>query len=93
MNSAGSTGYGFAVCELNDGLVRKSWAKWMEYLTMSRTLEDFVEDMVSNGRKPVEVRAVALATRWRPFIEEAEEMTREFFSKQKKKIKAQGQGV
>ena len=36
-----------------------------------RTLEDFVEDMVSDGRTQEEIRAVAFSTRWKDRAEEA----------------------
>lgn len=30
----------------------------------TRTLEQFVDDLITDGRKPREIHAVAMATRW-----------------------------
>jgi hypothetical protein len=39
-----------------------------------RTLEEFVEDLVTNGRSADQVRAVAICTRWAPQAGEAYDM-------------------
>jgi formylmethanofuran dehydrogenase subunit E-like metal-binding protein len=41
-----------------------------------RTLEDFVEDMVSDGRTQHQVKYVAQSTRWKPQAEEAFRMAK-----------------
>ncbi len=52
-----------------------------------RTWEDFVEDLISDGRSLNHILAVAQATRWQPHINEIEqyaEKLRKFFRKSKK---------
>lgn len=51
---------------------------------MNRTLEDFVEDMVSNGADSFGVRAVASQTRWRDRKQEAQELAKKLEKRQKK---------
>jgi hypothetical protein len=50
---------------------------------VSRTLEEFVEDLVSNGASPLHVRAVASQTRWRDKKYEAERLARELLKSRK----------
>jgi len=42
----------------------------------TRTLEDYVEDMVSDGKSPDDVWAVARQTRWATVADEAREQAR-----------------
>lgn len=37
-----------------------------------RTLEEYVRDMKQRGKTAVQIRAVALATRWRDYLPELE---------------------
>jgi hypothetical protein len=51
-----------------------------------RTWEDFVEDLISNGRSLKHIHAVCLGTRWWPYRVEIMERARElrkFFKKSK----------
>jgi len=43
---------------------------------MTRTTEDFVEDMVSDGRSWKEIKYVAMCTRWSNVITEVKETYR-----------------
>jgi len=54
--------------------------------TTDRTLEDFVEDMISDGRSPMAVRAVAFATRWAPQRDKAFRMAERMKRRIKKKM-------
>ena len=35
-----------------------------------RTIDEFVEDMVSNGRSLSQITVVALCTKWAPYLDE-----------------------
>lgn len=49
-----------------------------------RTTQDFVEDLVSNGRSWKQIRMIATCTRWRECKEEVEQQYRELRSRRKK---------
>lgn len=49
-----------------------------------RTVQDFVEDLVSNGRSWKEIRMVAMCTRWRECKKEVEQEYRELRLRRKK---------
>ena len=42
----------------------------------SRTLQDFVEDMISDGRSPNDVWVVAIQTRWASVADETRELAK-----------------
>jgi len=42
----------------------------------SRTLEDFVEDMVTEGKSPDDIWAVARQTRWASVADETRELAK-----------------
>ena len=50
----------------------------------ARTVEDFVEDMVSDGRDARYTKTVAMNTRWASRINEVEECLKNFSEKGKK---------
>ena len=50
-----------------------------------RTLDDFIEDMVSDGRTAGQVRAVACTTRWAPQTNEAHAKAQALWSRIKGK--------
>lgn len=49
-----------------------------------RTVQDFVEDLVSNGRSWKQIRMVATYTRWRECKEEVNQAYRELRSRRKR---------
>lgn len=51
-----------------------------------RTIEDFVEDLISDGRTPKQIRAVARSTRWEHFSEEAFSIAEGLYRPRKKKV-------
>ena len=54
---------------------------------MSWTIDDFVEDCVSNGRTLQEIMAIALGTHWWSQREEVEAKAKELLKNLKKKNK------
>ena len=51
-----------------------------------RTLQEFVEDLLSNGRTPNQILAVAYSTRWKLQTEEIKEIIKSFSKKFKKRF-------
>jgi len=50
----------------------------------SRTVEEFVEDLVSYGRDCNQIRAVARSSRWENQMNEIEELLKKYSQKSKK---------
>ena len=55
-----------------------------EFKVKHRTVQEFVEDLLSNGRTSKQILAVAKNTRWDGGIEEIKDIIRRFFKKFKK---------
>lgn len=51
-----------------------------------RTLQEFVEDLLSDGRTPKQILAVAGSTHWKLQIEEIKEIIKGFSKRFKKKF-------
>ncbi len=56
-----------------------------------RTIRDFVEDMLSEGRTPLMIRAIAESCRWAGHLEEINEAIQEISGKFKKIYSTQPQ--
>ena len=52
-----------------------------------RTVRNFVEDLLSDGRSAKQILIVARNTRWEPQIEEVKEVIRSFPKKFKKRFR------
>jgi len=53
-------------------------------MAKQRTVQDFVEDMVSDCRSFAEIRMIALCTRWKDRREEVEKEYRELRARRKR---------
>ena len=53
-------------------------------MARQRTVQDFVEDMVSDCRSLAEIRMIALCTRWKDRREEVEKEYRELRARRKR---------
>ena len=49
-----------------------------------RTLEDFVEDMITDGRTLKEIKYVSHMTQWKPKMQEVLEYAKKLMKKKKK---------
>lgn len=52
----------------------------------NRTVQEFVEDLLSNGRTASQILTVAENTYWKPRIEEVKEVIKSFSKKFKKRF-------
>ncbi len=55
-------------------------------MSEKRTVRSFVEDLLSDGRSPKHILAVAQGTRWKLEIEEVKEVLKGFSKKFKKRF-------
>lgn len=54
---------------------------WENLLNRERTLEEFVEDLISDGRTPKEIRAIARSSRWSGQADEAKNLAERMVGK------------
>ena len=72
-------------CELLNECVDKLWNESGKKQNV-RTVQEFVEDLLSNGRTAKQILAVAENTRWESKIEEVKEVIKSFSKKFKKRF-------